>query len=294
MTSTSCGRSAGWPSAALPSRIPVGCAAAGGAGSPRSTAGRAGSPRPGRTGSSSAALRDAALPAMRERGQVISALYPSVVGLYRGRGWEQVGVTERVELAPATLQSVPPPGRPVPLHPAGVADLAALHDCYQALGATVDGLLDRGTEPFDVSRVLELDIVTVAPGPAGLRGYMTAARRAEGLAVYDLVAHDADAWRVLLRSAGSWAGQLHTVSLRLLDSRLLSPAPLGIKLNSEPWMLRVVDLPAAVAARGWPRAGQLRRGLSVEIELVDQHAPWHAGRHRLVVDGDRVLVTPGT
>lgn len=240
------------------------------------------------------ALLDAALPAMRERGQVISSLYPSVAGLYRGRGWEQVGVAERVELPPATLQAVPPPQRPVPLHPAGAADLAALHDCYRALGATVDGLLDRGTEPFEVSRVLELDIVTVAPGPAGLRGYLSAARRDEGLTVYDLVAHDADAWRALLRSAGSWAGQLRTVSLRLLDSRLLSPAPLGVELHSEPWMLRVVDLPAAVAARGWPRAGLLRQGLSVELELVDPHAPWHAGRHRLVVDGDRVLVTPGT
>jgi predicted acetyltransferase len=242
------------------------------------------------------ALLDAALPAMRERGQVLSALYPSVTGLYRGRGWERVGVNERLDLPTAALRSVAPgfvEPRPVELHPAGLTDLAALHECYLALASTVDGMLDRDTEPFDVSRVLELDIVTVAPGPSGLRGYVSGGRTGSGLVLYDLVALDADACRTLLRSVGSWAGQLDTVSIRVLDSRLLSPVGQGVELHSEPWMLRVVDFQGAVAARGWPRAGLLRPGLSVDVELVDPHAPWHSGRHRIVVDGGRVITAPG-
>jgi Sterol carrier protein domain len=83
------------------------------------------------------------------------------------------------------------------------------------------------------------------------------------------------------------------VSLRVLDSRLLSPVGQGFELHSEPWMLRVVDFTGAVAARGWPRAGLLRPGLSVDVELVDPHAPWHAGRYRIVVDGGRVVTAPG-
>lgn len=245
------------------------------------------------------ALLDAALPAMRERGQVVSALYPSVTGLYRGRGWERVGVIERLDLPTAALRSVDSvelrsvDREPVELHPAGPEDLAALHECYLALACTVDGMLDRDTEPFDVSRVLELDIVTVAPGPRGLRGYVSGGRTDSGVVLYDLVALDAAAGRALLRSVGSWAGQLDTVSLRVLDSRLLSPVGQGVELYSEPWMLRVVDFQGAVAARGWPRAGLLRPGLSVDVELVDPHAPWHAGRHRIVVDGDRVVTAPG-
>lgn len=240
-----------------------------------------------------AALLDTALPAARERGHVVSALYASVMGLYRRRGWEQVGVAERVQLAPAALRSVPPPDPAVRLRPAGAEDLADLHGCYLALASTVDGMLDRTGPPFDLARVLELDVVTLAVGPAGVRGYLSAARNGSELVLYDLVALDADTGRALLHLAGSWAGLLDSVSLRLMDSRLLCAADLGTALRSDPWMLRVVDLPAAVAARGWPRAALLRQGLSVDVEVVDPHAPWHAGRHRLVVDEGAVRVERG-
>jgi predicted acetyltransferase len=63
-------------------------------------------------------------------------------------------------------------------------------------------------------------------------------------------------------------------------------------VRNHPWMLRVVDLPAAVAARGWPAAAYLAP-VSVDIEVVDEHAPWQAGRHRLVADGGKVVCEPG-
>jgi hypothetical protein len=63
-------------------------------------------------------------------------------------------------------------------------------------------------------------------------------------------------------------------------------------VRNHPWMLRVVDLREAVAARGWPLTAMLRP-LSVDIEVVDQHAPWQAGRHRIVFDGSGVFVEPG-
>jgi len=111
--------------------------------------------------------------------------------------------------------------------------------------------------------------------------------------VYDLVAHDPAAMLALLRSVASWAGQLSAVRLRLLQPRALLPAVFGTEVSCEHWMLRVVDLPAAVAARGWPHAALLRPGLAADLELADPHAPWHAGRHRLVVDGGTVRIEPG-
>jgi len=234
------------------------------------------------------AMLDALLPALREQGQPLSALYPSVTELYRARGWEHVGVYEWVEVPLLTLRSVPPPAREVELRPAVDADLPALHDCYLRFASSVDGLLDRRGPAFEPWRLLELDVVTVASGgPAGSdspRGYVAAARGEQGLVVYDLVAHDPDALRALLRSLASWAGQLSTVRLRLLQPRALLPVALGTDVFAEQWMLRVVDLPAAVAARGWPRAALLPPGLAVDIEVVDEHAPWHAGPHRLVVE----------
>jgi predicted acetyltransferase len=56
-------------------------------------------------------------------------------------------------------------------------------------------------------------------------------------------------------------------------------------------MLRLVDAPAAIAARGWPNGvtGQ------VDLELVDDLCPWNAGPHRLVIsDGEADLAPGGT
>ena len=45
------------------------------------------------------------------------------------------------------------------------------------------------------------------------------------------------------------------------------------------WMLRVVDVPAAIAARGFPPAVSV----SVPLELSDQARPGNAGRWQLTV-----------
>ena len=82
------------------------------------------------------------------------------------------------------------------------------------------------------------------------------------------------------------------VHVRLPDG---DPAPLlapftGTAIEArEPWMLRVLDAPAAVAARGWPP----HLGGSVELELADEVCPWNAGRWRLVLDGGDGRLEPG-
>jgi len=195
-----------------------------------------------------------------------------------------------VELPMESLRDVPAPSERVPLRPAAAADLPALHDCYLRLAVTVDGMLTRTGEPFELSKVLEMDVVTLAHGASGLRGYVIAERSDRGLTVYDLVAHDADARLALLRSLASWSGQLQTLRLRLLESRALLPVQLPWSVSSEQWMLRVVDLPAAVSARGWPRAAMLRPGLAVDLEVIDELAPWQAGRWRLELCEDGAVV----
>jgi predicted acetyltransferase len=245
-------------------------------------------------------LLDGLLPDLRERGWAVSALYPSVPGLYRSRGWEFAGVTEWVTVPPEALLAVPlgGPGASdedaVALRPADESDVPALRECYAELAREVDGLLDRSSGRFDLARALELDVVTVAVSETGTpRGFLTASRAEPGLVVYELVALSSAASRALLRSVGSWAGQLPAVRMRLVEPRLLQPASYGVDVSAEQWMLRVVDLPSAVRARGWPRATHLRPELFVDIDVVDPLAPWHAGPHRLVVHGDTVGIEPG-
>jgi predicted acetyltransferase len=242
------------------------------------------------------ALIDRALIGLREAGQCVSALFPSVPPLYRARGWEQTGVYERMFLPLDLLAALPKPVTHRTLRPAGPADLPALHAAYIDFASTVDGMLDRSTRAHRPENVFELDVIDVVPGVDGLRGYLTAERpEGERLVVYDLIAEDADTAARLLRQVASWAGTLHDVSLRVVDPAvrdLLLAQPVLHDVRNHPWMLRVVDLPAAVAARGWPLTGQLRP-LSVDLEVVDEHAPWQAGRHRIVFDGDAVFCEPG-
>lgn len=243
------------------------------------------------------ALLDTALPAMRERGDVISALFPSVPPLYRARGWEQTGNYERVGLRPELFAMLPKPASPPRLRRAEKADLPALHAAYLDLASTVDGLLDRATAAFQLERVLEIDIVEIADGPDGsMRGYLSADRPDdEKLITYDLVAADGETALGLLANLGRWTGIMTEISLRIIDPawwQLLTTLPVVHDVNNHPWMLRVVDLPAAVAARGWPAATHLRP-FTVDLDVVDEHAPWQAGRHRLVVDDGKVTCEPG-
>ena len=242
------------------------------------------------------ALVDRALVGLRDAGQCISALFPSVPPLYRARGWEQVGLYERMILPLDLLAALPKPTAHRTVRPVTKADLPALHAAYLTFAATVDGMLDRSTKAFDLDEILDLDIADVVPGVDGIRGYLTAERpEGERLITFDLVADDRDTASRLLRQLASWAGTLHDVSLRVVDQAvrdLLLSQPVLHDVRNHPWMLRVVDLPAAVAARGWPMTA-LMRPVAVDLEVIDEHAPWQAGRHRIVFDGESVVCEPG-
>lgn len=236
------------------------------------------------------ALLDAALTTAHRAGQVVSALYPTVPALYRSRGWERAGVLEDLSLVPGALASVPR-GADVGLRPAGPGDLDDLHRCYLAAAAAQDGMLDRHGPSFSLADVLGLDVVTTCPG----RGHITATRHAGHLQVHDLVALDGEVGRALLHLLASWGGYLTRVDLRPTDPTALAALAAGGlagDVRVTPWMLRVVDLPAAVAARGWPAAAHLADA-TVDLEVVDPWAPWQAGRWRLVVQGGAVRCEPG-
>ncbi|MEU4742027.1 GNAT family N-acetyltransferase, partial [Actinosynnema sp. NPDC023658] len=200
------------------------------------------------------ALLDAALRDMRERGQPLSVLYATTPAVYRSRGWERAGVLEWLDLP---LDRVPTGAR-IDARPAVEGDVRALHACYCDVASTVDGMLDRSPPAFDLAEVLELDVVSVVPGHDGeVRGYLAAERGPRGLRVYDLVGRDAATQRALLAELGSWAAVLDRASVLVTDpaiTGLLTDQAIEHTVTTSAWLLRVVDLPAAVAARGWPAA----------------------------------------
>lgn len=238
----------------------------------------------------SARLLGGLLPILRNAGQVISALYPTVPEVYRRQGWEVAGTLERVFLDTAQL-AVVVADPAVRTRQIGAADLATVHDLYTAFATEGTGLLTRTGPRFPARRLLELDSVVLAERAGRATGYL-ALDRGEGcgpdhaLTGHDLVAADPGTLRTLLRGIGAYAPLVPRIELATAPHdglALVCPAALDTPGPANPWMLRVVDAPAAVAARGWPPGA----AANVDLSIADQEAPWNDGSWRLAVADGR-------
>jgi predicted acetyltransferase len=239
------------------------------------------------------------LAASRDRGAALSALFPTTAVPYRRLGWERCGVLRWVAVPTAALAGERRPAD-VSVRPAGEADVAAIRTFYRDWALTGAGMLGRTGPLFDRTPAEFLDAhdgYSVAVGPDGVEGYASWYREggydaAGVLAVPDLVAATPRALTALLAMLATWRSVAPTLHLRLRpdDPTWLLTGLAGARTLSEnPWMLRVVDAPTAVAARGWP-AGVAG---SADLELRDDLCPWNAGPHRLVIENGRAELTPG-
>lgn len=237
--------------------------------------------------------------AARERGAVVSALFPSTSAPYRKLGWERVGAVSRTIVPTATLAGVRAPAG-IALRPAGVADIPAVREIYRVTAQEGNGLLDRTgslftTEPEQL--LAAFDGITVATGDGGavgsvVEGYASWKRRESRLAVYDLIGRTAGATQALLAMLGSWRSVVPSVALRLPAEDpvlMLAGTESATEHRREPWMLRLIDAPAAVAARGFaPHVTG-----AVDLRLTDDLCPWNGGSYRLELDGGTGRLVPG-
>jgi predicted acetyltransferase len=233
----------------------------------------------------------------RERGAAISTLYPTTPFPYRALGWEDVGSLTYTAF-PATALAHIRPAEGYSLRPATEADVPAIYALYRAVAAASTGLMERSGPLFTADLMTAFHGLTVAIGPSGAVVGYASWDRAPGydangkITVYDLIGADAGATATLLSMLGGWASVAPTVVLRLSDpdpAQFFLSGMLGRQDYHNTWMLRVVDAPAAVAARGWPAA--LTGSISLTID--DAQCPWNSGSYRLEVDGGRASLSPG-
>lgn len=236
----------------------------------------------------------AQFPRLRERGEVISGLYPAQTQLYRGNGFEVAGVYAYRTFPTRSLHHLRPAGS-VRLRRGTVDDLPAIKDCYRRFATTQDGWLDRPDVWWDnilpVKDVGAEQFLYVADGADGaLAGYV---RYRHGkvpppghgytMQVAEVCAEEPDVtlaiWRLIgtsstqserVRAAGAAE---HPLLLLLPDQDLETTDEIR-------WMLRVVDAPGAIGARGFPSAVRA----TVDLELADRQCEWNAGRWRLTVE----------
>jgi predicted acetyltransferase len=231
------------------------------------------------------------------RGYPLSALYPATMPIYRSLGWELAGRIPRAVVAARSLRSLlpsdsalltnepaSPPVRQVTPHDAA--------DVIAALGRAYREARDCGPITRDVSSV-ELgirddpDSYRYLCGDEGFLSYRW--QPGNGAIFADrMVAATPAALRELLALLAGHSSTADTVTIRTAPD-----SPLWLLLRERDaefshfmWMLRVVDAPAAVAARGFGTG----IGGSVLLNVADDVLPGNAGTWRFTVGGGQGIL----
>jgi predicted acetyltransferase len=230
-----------------------------------------------------------------ERGGALSTLFPAAVQLYRQAGFEYAGTWTLYETAARHLPVGWPDGyraRPVPAD----QDPAPLQERFAAVASSRNGqverdagwwrhflLGDRGSGPPQVYLV---------DGPDGPDGWAIFKVQEEvtdrdvraSVQTLDWGARSEGGWRTLLSLAAGFSSLEASVVWKGPD-----PEPLALLLREEDirqvrqyrWMARVVDVPGAFAARGYPPGLRGR----ITIGVADDTCPWVDGTWTIEVDG---------
>ncbi len=233
-------------------------------------------------------LMGALLDRVVDLGDAVSVLYPATLPVYRGLGWEFGGGQHRMSVRTDLLRRLG--GREVPVRRAVPADAEAIVAIATAVHgrARSSGPLDDGAD--EVRKSLADDDVF---GYVADDGYCRYGWLHGDLLVHELVAGSEPTARALWSVIGSGSSTAKTVHAYLGPHDplplLLGEGPeLGVEVNR--WMLRVLDLPAAVSGRGFPV------GVSAEVPLVvdDPRVPRCAGPWLLRVSGGAGEVVAGS
>ena len=233
----------------------------------------------------------------RDAGLAISSLYPASYPLYHRSGYEHAGTVLRYDLPVASLVGRPvDDGVTVREHDGDDATLKAAYDRYarqtpgllQRLDLHWGGILGPRGQQAVHRYVAERDGEPL--------GYLVFTQRNEPggriLDVWDFAVTDRRAARALLTFLGAHRHNVRTVRLYgpPNDPRLLDVPQPGTSVSAhEPWMLRVLDIRAALEARGYPD------GVRAELHLdhQDDQLPENSGRWLVRIADSRATVERG-
>jgi len=233
-----------------------------------------------------------------ERGDPVSALFPTSPAFYRSLGWEIAGERTWLRVPTATLRTAGSPAGAV--RPAEPTDLAAISACYSEIARETDGAIERDRSRWQDRLGLddakaEAYVVGAETGVDGVlvywRGRSEDHQDLMQLEVGDLFAARRPALSALLGVLGAATSVTSHVTINMARATLAALLPdddISVH-HQQSWMLRLLDAPAAIAARGYP-AGVTA---DVDIELIDPQLPGNAGRWHLHVADRRGRLEPG-
>ena len=212
----------------------------------------------------------------RDRGEVISTLFPTAPGIYRRYGYELVSAYDTVEIATSRLLAIKP-AESTTTRRAGAEDIDDIRRVYAAWSSAQNGPLTRTGVSFSAdaaSYLKNFTGVTLAVQDDEVVGYASW-NRGSGydadaiLEVSDLIALTPDATRALWRMIGSFASVTAKVHLDTSGrdvARLALPFDGWQVVNSHPYMLRVHDVAGALSGLHLTVPGSEVHGLDFEVQ----------------------------
>jgi predicted acetyltransferase len=245
-------------------------------------------------------LMAALLAEIAGHGYPLSVLYPATMPLYRSLGWELAGARETAQiparslhpLASPDLPDLPADARSVALRRAEPGDAAAV---ISVIGRVHEAARDCGPITWDEASVRQW------LRDPDLYAYLCD----DGFLIYRW--HDGND-ALFVEGAEAMSGP----TLRAFWSQVGSHASIADKVyarvgaadafwwltrerdadvtHRSMWMLRVVDAPAAIAARGFCPV----MSLSIPLDIADDICPANAGRWELTVAAGKGSLDPIT
>jgi predicted acetyltransferase len=242
------------------------------------------------------------LAAIAARGYPLAALYPATMPIYRSLGWELAGGRYRATIPARSLRDLLAPDAAVATgpgeEPAAVrrAEAAEAAEVVGIIGGAHQAARDCGPITWDVPLTERwmgrADMYTYRTAD-GFAAYRWGGPGDDALLVEHLHAASPGSLRALWSVIASHSSTASAVSLYTAPDDpfwwLTRERDATIAKRSM-WMLRVVDAPAAIAARGFPPAVSL----SVPLVISDRARPANSGRWQLSVsDGKGMLIQNG-
>jgi GNAT superfamily N-acetyltransferase len=255
-------------------------------------------------------LMTALLDAVAERGYPLSALYPATMPIYRSLGWELAGGRYMATVPARSLRTLVGPDSaaiPAGARTAGARKAAepgirragpdAAADVIAVIGRAHHAARDAGPLTWDEGPTRqwlgEPDRYSYLAGDDGYACYRWGGDGHDRLVVERVHAVTPQSLRALWSVIASHSSVARTVTALTAPNDpfwwLTAERDATITKRSM-WMLRVVDGPAAIAARGFAPAVSV----SVPLEVHDQARPANSGRWQLTVaDGRGALIPDG-
>ena len=246
-------------------------------------------------------LMTAVLATVAERGYPLSALFPATMPVYRSLGWELAGGKYQATIPARSLWTLVAPDKDAGSAGSGGAGVrrAGAEDAARIIaiiGRAHRAARDAGALTWDEGPFRQwlgrADLYSYLVGDEGFAAYRWGGEGSHGrLFVERVHAVTPEALRALWSVIASHSSVTRTVTaLTAPDDPfwwLTAERDATISKRSM-WMLRVVDAPAAIAARGFPPAV----AAAVALEINDSARPGNSGSWQLEVADGKGGLTP--